>query len=125
MKTVLVSLVIALLSGMGVGSGGLLVIYLSLVENAPQLTAQGVNLLFFLFASSSSLLVHILKRKIYIGAVAVMSLFGIFGSIFGSLAAANLPSDLLRKLFGAMLVISGIISFRKSTKHARGQTQKR
>lgn len=115
MKTVLVSLVIALLSGMGVGSGGLLVIYLSLAENVPQLTAQGINLLFFLFASSSSLLVHILKRKIYIGAIAVMSLFGIFGSVFGSLVAANLPSDLLRKLFGGMLVISGIISFRKGT----------
>ena len=115
MKTVLVSLVIALLSGMGVGSGGLLVIYLSLAENVPQLTAQGINLLFFLFASSASLLVHILKRKIYIGAIVVMSLFGIFGSVFGSLVAANLPSDLLRKLFGGMLVISGIISFRKST----------
>lgn len=115
MKTVLVSLVIALLSGMGVGSGGLLVIYLSLAENVPQLTAQGINLLFFLFASSASLLVHILKRKIYIGAIAVMSLFGIFGSVFGSLVATNLPSDLLRKLFGGMLVISGILSFRKST----------
>ena len=116
MRIFLVSLVIALLSGMGVGSGGLLVIYLSLFEKVPQLTAQGVNLLFFLFASSASLLIHILKRKIYVGAVAVMSIFGILGALMGSSAAAALPSDLLRKLFGGMLVLSGIISLRNATK---------
>ena len=42
------SFLIAVLSGLGVGSGGLLVIYLTLVEKVPQLTAQGTNLIFFI-----------------------------------------------------------------------------
>ena len=45
----LASLLAAALSGLGVGSGGLLVIYLSLFTDLPQRTAQGFNVLFFLF----------------------------------------------------------------------------
>ena len=36
------------LSGMGVGGGGLFVIYLAFATDMPQLSAQGANLLFFL-----------------------------------------------------------------------------
>ena len=43
-----VTFAVALLSGMGVGSAGLLVTYLALVLGMPQLQAQGLNLLFFL-----------------------------------------------------------------------------
>lgn len=124
MKTALASLVIALLAGMGVGSGGLLVIYLTLLENAPQLTAQGINLLFFLFSASASLLVHVLKRKIYLGAVALMGVCGILGSLLGSRAAAYLPGDILRKLFGAMLVLSGMLSLRSKRAKTKRQPPK-
>ena len=116
MQTVIAALAIALLSGMGVGSGGLLVIYLTLVENTPQLTAQGLNLLFFLFASAASLIVHITKRKIFGGAVLVMGACGIIGSLLGSFVAAHIPADLLGKIFGAMLVISGVMSLKKNRK---------
>lgn len=113
MKTIIAAFIIALLSGMGVGSGGLLVIYLTLIENTPQLTAQGLNLLFFLFASASSLIIHIAKRKILGGAVLIMGACGIVGSLLGSAAAAHLPSHFLSKIFGAMLVISGVLSLRR------------
>ena len=46
---ILVSFLIATLSGLGIGSGGLLVIYLTLLDGMPQLRAQGVNLVFFSF----------------------------------------------------------------------------
>ena len=48
--TILITFLLAALSGMGVGGGGLFVIYLSLFTNTPQLTAQGMNLLFFLLS---------------------------------------------------------------------------
>ena len=107
------ALAIALLSGMGVGSGGLLVIYLTLVENVPQLTAQGLNLLFFSFASASSLTVHTVKRRIFGGAVLIMGAAGVIGSIFGSMIAPLLPAALLGKLFGGALVISGIFALKR------------
>lgn len=125
MKTAIAALIIALLSGMGVGSGGLLVIYLTLIENVPQLTAQGINLLFFVFASSSSLLLHITKRKIYLGAVLIMGTCGILGSLIGSFIAANLSADTLGKIFGAMLVISGVLSLRQKSSKATAEASKR
>ena len=118
MRIAIASFIIALLSGMGVGSGGLLVIYLTLIEGIPQLTAQGINLLFFLFAAASSLLLHVTQRRIYIGAVLILSLGGIIGSLAGSYLAANLPAALLGKIFGVTLVISGVLSLRKRPKKA-------
>lgn len=113
MKIVIAALIIALLSGMGVGSGGLLVTYLTLFEAAPQLTAQGLNLLFFLFASSSSLIVHGKKRKILLQVVLLMGAFGVAGSLLGSWIAPMLSGPILGKIFGAMLVLTGTLSLRR------------
>ena len=119
MRTVIAALAIALLSGMGVGSGGLLVIYLTLIEGIPQLSAQGANLLFFTFASAASLIVHAIKRKLFGGAVLIMGASGVVGSLAGSLIAPLLPAPLLGKIFGAMLVITGIFSLRRNRQSKR------
>ena len=119
MKTVIIAFAIALLSGMGVGSGGLLVTYLTLVESAPQLTAQGLNLLFFLFASYSSLAIHSKKRRLLVEVILIMGGFGVVGALLGSLAASHLPASLLSKLFGFMLTFSGILSLVRSKKRAK------
>ncbi len=50
-----VGFITALLAGLGIGGGGLLVIYLVLWTNCEQLSAQGINLLFFLFSSASAM----------------------------------------------------------------------
>ena len=105
---------VAILSGLGVGGGGLFVIYLALFTNLPQLQIQGINLAFFLFSSSASLSVHLTKRKIFWSAVFVMSLAGILGAILGSLLSIKIEETVLRKIFGAMLVISGILSLKHS-----------
>ena len=103
---------IALLSGLGIGGGGLFTVYLALVGGAPQLSAQGFNLIFFLFCSSASVLVQIYKRRVRFATVGVMALAGIGGSLLGVWATGVLDEGLLRKIFGAMLVTGGIISLR-------------
>ena len=55
---ILASLFSAALAGLGVGSGGLLVIYLTLIAGIDQQTAQGINLLFFLPTALSALILH-------------------------------------------------------------------
>ncbi len=118
-----VSFLVAALSGMGIGSGGFLVLWLSIGTQMPQLEAQGINLLFFLFSSGASLFIHMRRRKLFFSATAVMSLAGIVASPLGSLAAAALPSDILRQLFGGMLIVSGLLSLRKDFK-SRKKTKK-
>ncbi len=83
----LATFIVATLSGMGIGSGGLMVLYLTFVRNAPQLAAQGFNLLFFLFASASSMIVHLLRRKIFWLAVLIMILAGLPAAYLGTRCA--------------------------------------
>lgn len=113
MKDFIVIFIIAALSGLGVGSGGILVIYLTLIEKVPQLTAQGANLIFFILASLASLIFNLPKRRIPYGAVILMSALGICGSLVGTYFAAMLPAEVLRKIFGIMLVGSGLYALKK------------
>ena len=112
----LVSCGVALLSGLGVGSGGLLVVFLTEYREVGQLFAQGVNLIFFIFSSGASTAVNLRSRNICYGAVTVMSVGGTVGAIVGALVASLLDPDLLRIGFGAMLLIGGVPSFIKSVK---------
>ena len=105
--------IIAVLSGIGVGSGGLLVIYLTLVENVPQLTAQGTNLVFFILASLSSLIFTYTKRRIPLGAVVIMAALGICGSLIGTYLTSVISPEIIKKIFGFMLIGSGIYTLAK------------
>ena len=109
----LTALIIAALSGMGVGGGGLFALYLKYFGNFSQIDLQAINLLFFLFASGAALLIHLQKRRIYFLAVAVMIVFGIIGSLAGSSIAMSIEGDILSKLFGGMMIAAGVYSFFK------------
>ena len=110
---VVASFFIALLSGLGVGGGGLLVVFLNLFTDLSQLVVQGINLLFFLFSSGSAVLVHISRRQIFVFAVFIMALCGIVGAVGGMLLASFVGERLLRKIFGGMLVVSGMLALQK------------
>lgn len=109
----------AVLSGMGVGGGGLLLIWLTLVSDTPQHTAQFLNLCFFIAASASSLTVHIQKRRIPFLAVALLASGGAVGSFFGVLTASATDPDALRVVLGAFLAISGIASLFRGRKNGQ------
>lgn len=112
----LVSCGVALLSGLGVGSGGLLVVFLTEYRGVGQLFAQGVNLIFFIFSSGASTAVNLRARNICYGAVMLMSIGGTVGAIVGAIVASILDPNLLRIGFGAMLLIGGIPSFIRALK---------
>lgn len=94
---------------MGVGSAGLLVLFLTLVQEIPQLEAQGVNLLFFLFSSGAALLVHLFRTPPLWGLLLLLIPAGLLGAWGGTALALYLPQALLRKLFAAFLVVSGTL----------------
>lgn len=105
--TALVTFCVAVLSGLGVGSAGLLVIWLTLFEELPQLAAQGLNLVFFLFSSGAALTVHLSRTELLLGAILLMIPGGIAGSLLGTFLAGALPEGILRKLFGLLLIVAG------------------
>lgn len=115
--TILATAVAGVLSGLGVGSAGLFVLYLTLVLHMDQVPAQGVNLLFFLLSAGTSLFIHIKSRQIPWKLVGFLVACAIPGCILGTYLASWLDSFVVAKLFGGMLLISGCITlFRKSRK---------
>jgi len=112
----LIALILAALSGMGVGGGGLFALYLKFATDYPQIKIQALNLLFFLFAASAALCIHLMSRKIYFIPVVVMIASGVAGSLLGSSLALTVDGGALSKIFGGMLVVSAVYSFFKTRK---------
>lgn len=110
----LAALITASLAGMGVGGGGLLVLWLIFVTGTDQLSAQGINIIFYIFASSASLFVHIKNRKLPVAAIITLALFGAAGAVGGCILAEAIKAELLRRLFGGLLAAAGaFVLFKK------------
>ncbi len=107
MLDIIVGAAVAVLSGMGVGSGGLLVVYLTLAAEMQQAPAQALNLFFFLFAAGASTAVNIRRRNIAWGCVLLLGIGGAVGAIAGTVAAAAAKPRVLKMLFGLMLTVTG------------------
>ena len=103
----------AALVGMGVGSGGLYLIFLTLNRGIEQLTAQGMNLYFFLAASAGAAVLHLFRRRGDLLAATVLGGVGAAAAAGGAALAGVLDGGLLRRLFGGFMVISGVFAFLK------------
>ena len=110
-------ILISILAGLGIGGGGLLVIYLTMIKDISQIESQGINLLFFVVAGAASLIIHIKKRKLELKNIIVMIIFGSLGALAGSIIANITDASLVKKIFGGFLLLSGLIElFSKSKK---------
>ena len=101
---------IGILAGLGVGSGGLLVIWLTVLDGVGQLSAQGINLIFFVLASASSLIFHLKSRKILYKTVFFMAIAGVAGTLIGTHFTKFIHPDVLRKIFALMLIFAGCVA---------------
>ena len=98
-----------IIGAMGLGGGAVLIIYLSLFTNMPQLKAQGVNLLFFIPIAVAAVTVYGIKKQIKWKIVLKVALWGLLGAAVGIYFADLLGGELTAKLFGGLLVIMGVI----------------
>ena len=107
----IVGFAVSVLSGLGIGGGGLLVIYLSLMGSAGHLAAQGINLLFFICASGAAFLMNLKKRRFDLRRMAILSASGVAFAVLGAMVAGVIDAASLKKMFGGFLALSGIVSF--------------
>lgn len=96
------------LSGMGIGGGTLLLLWLTAVMHLPAETAAGYNLLYFLCCSPTALISHI-KQKRVDKAVVIYSLLGGVPACFLARCIGNaINTDWLHRAFGILLVLVGL-----------------
>ncbi len=106
------SYIVAFLTGavaaLGLGGGFILVVYLTSVEKASQLKAQGINLIFFIPVALCSLFFHC-KNKLVDWSVAIpCAISGTVGAIIGFWLCGFCSDGLLRKIFGFFVIAVGI-----------------
>ncbi len=94
--------------GLGVGGGGILLLYLTAFAETEQLSAQGINLVFFLPTAAAALFMH-LKNGFVKWKTALFSVaFGIPGVFLGSFIAGSIDKTLLRGAFAVLLLYIGL-----------------
>lgn len=105
---ILAALFSGIAGAMGLGGGGVLVLYLTLILNEKQLTSQGINLLFFLPCAALSVIIHTRKRLIKWRELLPIIIGGVLGVALGAWLAFYVATDILGKLFGGFLLLIGL-----------------
>jgi uncharacterized membrane protein YfcA len=113
----LAGLLSGIIGGMGMGGGAVLIIYLSLFTDTPQLKAQGINLLFFIPIGLTALLIYAFTKQIKWKTVLPLAAFGIIGAFLGIMLTEYISNAWLSKIFGIFLILMAFKEiFAKKTK---------
>lgn len=106
--TVVLGLLVGVLSGlMGVGGGIFMVPGMVLLLGMAQQEAQGVSLAVIVPTAISGAFAHYQKGNVSTGTVPWLAIPSVLTALLGSYAAHLLPADILRQLFGLLLLFVG------------------
>lgn len=104
----IVGTALGFLTGLGIGGGSLLMLWLTLVLGVSQTEARAVNLLFFLPAAAISCLLRKKQGTLRLGKSLPGMVSGCAAAALGSWIAASLDTEMLKKPFGFLLLIAGV-----------------
>lgn len=96
------------LSAMGVGGGTLLLLFMTGLMEVPQLTAQYINLLYFIPTAAAGVALHIKNGYVDKRSFGWCAAGGVAGALAGSVLATGLDAGRLRGYFHWMLLLLGL-----------------
>jgi uncharacterized membrane protein YfcA len=106
--SILTGALLGFLSGLGVGGGSLLVLWLTLVRGVEPSAARNVNLLFFLPCACIAAVFRWKQGSLPVKKILPAILSGCAAALLFSLIGTNMDVTILKKLFGALLILTGI-----------------
>ena len=106
--TLIIGTLLGFLSGLGVGGGSLLVLWLTLVLQMDPAAARGINLLFFLPSALVVCGLRIRQGKLKVRPLLPAILAGCVSAAVFSAVSTVLDVQVLKKLFGAVLLATGL-----------------
>lgn len=107
----IVSFLAGLIGSMGFGGGGILIIYLVIFAQMPQIRSQGINLAFFVPCAVISTVIYTVKKQIKYKEIYPVILGGCIGALFAGFFLKSLKTEYLSYAFAAFLIITGILTF--------------
>ena len=96
------------LTGLGVGGGGLLMVYMTTWGGLEQLMAQGINLLYYLPTAGAALSTHVRERTVDWKTALPAIVGGLISAGLGACISHFVDAALLQKLFGVLLLYVGV-----------------
>ena len=108
MREILIGVTSGIFSGIGMGGGTILIFLLTMFLGLEQHVAQATNLIYFVPAAISAIIVNYREKNIDIKLATFVSVCGIVGAIIGSIISTNIEVEKLKKLFGIFLAIIAI-----------------
>ena len=114
----IVSTLLAFLAGLGVGGGSLLILWLTVILNYPQEQARVLNLLFFLPCAIIATLFRWKQGYLDIKKILPAVIAGCLVAGVCSWFSRSLDISILKKLFGGLLIFTGIreLLYKKKSK---------
>ena len=106
--TLAVGTVLGLLSGIGVGGGSLLMLWLTLVLGMEHNVARLINLIFFIPSAIIASLFRWRQGSLDIKKLLPAILCGCIAAGIFAFWSRQLPLGILKKLFGGLLILTGI-----------------
>ena len=103
MLEIIIGILAGIFTGLGLGGGSVLILFLTLFLNLEQHIAQATNLLFFIPSALVCIILNA-KRKLINFKNAIFVVFGVVGAVCGAVVSRNMPVTKLRKLFGVFLL---------------------
>lgn len=104
----IVGTLLGFLTGLGVGGGSLLILWLTLVLEMSQTAARGINLLFFLPSAAISCYLRWKQGSVTLKKILPAIFAGCAAAAVFSLISTRMDLEILRKLFGILLLATGI-----------------
>ena len=96
------------LSGLGIGGGSLLMLWLTLGAGMAQEQARLINLMFFIPSALISCLFRWKQGRLKIKKVLPAMVAGSISALIFSVVGSRMDTVLLEKLFGGLLILTGI-----------------
>ena len=106
--TLLVGTALGFLTGLGVGGGSLLMVWLTAVLGMDALSARSVNLLFFLPGAAIAILFRKRQGTIQWKHILPPAAAGCIAAAFCSRFSTAVDNSAMPKIFGAVLIIAGL-----------------
>jgi uncharacterized membrane protein YfcA len=105
---VAVGTVLGYLSALGIGGGTLLILWLTYVMGTEAATARAINLMYFLVCAGTVTLFRFKNRSLDFKRLLPGVIAGCFSAAAFSWLSGYMEIQLLKKLFGGLLILTGI-----------------
>lgn len=100
--------VLGFLAGLGIGGGSLLILWLTMVLHMDAMAARSINLLFFIPSAAVVCVLRLRQGNLKIRPLLPAALAGCAAAALFSWISTAVDTQILKKLFGLVLLFTGL-----------------